>query len=87
MFLVMYGKSHGNQRQCEVQDMKRTSFKEVNEKCEALGWKLIKHENLGNRKSTFYTYSIVNEAGEFLSKDLTLRDVFSVACYNDTNRK
>jgi hypothetical protein len=39
--------------------MKRTSFKKVNDLCELLNYRLVKHQRLGNAKGYYYNYSLV----------------------------
>jgi hypothetical protein len=60
---------------------KRTSFKKVNSLAELLGFRLVKHQHLGNRTDYFYNYSLVrDEDGQYKETVLnqtTLKNIYS----------
>ena len=39
--------------------MSRVSFKKVEETASLLGYEVIKHQELGNRKNYYYVYSLI----------------------------
>ena len=58
--------------------MKRTSRKQVEAVCEVFGFRLVKHQMLGDRKDYWYLYSIVDKSGNRIVGSTTLKNAYTV---------
>lgn len=57
--------------------MKRTSRKQVEEVCGLFGFRLVKHQMLGDRKDYWYLYSIVDKNGIRIVENTTLKKAYT----------
>ena len=60
--------------------MKRTSRKQVEEICKLFGFRLIKHQMLGDRKDYWYLYSVVDKDCKRVVERASLREAYNTLC-------
>ena len=60
--------------------MTRTSRKQVDEICKLFGYRLVKHQMLGDRKNYWYLYSIVDKNCNYIVENTTLKEANDVLC-------
>lgn len=54
--------------------MSRVSFKKVEETASLLGYEVIKHQELGNRKNYYYVYSLIMN-DNYVLRCVTLKNI------------
>ena len=60
--------------------MKRTSRKQVEEICKLFGFRLVKHQMLGDRKDYWYLYSVVDKNCKRVVEQTTLKNAYDILC-------